>query len=137
MFTNRDLNFFELATSLAKVSNHDQYYLGAAIVKNGSLLATGTNENKSHPLQMKYNVYRNLKGNHHSHHIHAEIASLIKVKNKNLLQNSSIYVSRIGRDKGIKMSRPCKGCMRALKDHGIKDIFYTTESGGYCFERLN
>lgn len=33
------------------------------------------------------------------------------------------------------MARPCLSCMAAIKDIGIKDIYYTTNDG-YSYERL-
>ena len=33
------------------------------------------------------------------------------------------------------MARPCPSCMAAIKDLGIKNIYYTTNDG-YSYERL-
>jgi hypothetical protein len=32
------------------------------------------------------------------------------------------------------MSRPCAACMRAMRDRGIRDFYYTTDAG-YAHER--
>ena len=33
------------------------------------------------------------------------------------------------------MARPCPSCMAAIRDLGIRDIYYTTNDG-YVYERL-
>ena len=46
----------------------------------------------------------------------------------------SIFVYRESCGK-TRMCRPCPSCMKALKDRGIKHIYYTSENG-YNYERL-
>lgn len=136
MFTAKDINFFNLATAFARISSHREYLIGAVLVKNGNVLSSATNIHKSHPVQRKYNAFRNMDGSdNHTHELHAEINCMLKVKNKQLLKNSSIYVSRIGKDDVIRIAKPCKACQAALKDYGIKDLYYTT-TNSFTYERL-
>jgi deoxycytidylate deaminase len=132
MFNSRDMDYFEAARALAKVSPHHKAQLGAVIVKDRDLVSAATNVHKSHPMQMRYNVYRNMQGDNHHHHLHAEMHAIIRTQNKKQLRGASIYVSRVCMDRDRGMARPCKACMRAIKDHGIKKIYYTTEDGYGC-----
>ena len=40
-----------------------------------------------------------------------------------------LYIYRKRNDKPYGMSRPCPSCMAAIKDLGIKHIYYTTNEG--------
>jgi tRNA(Arg) A34 adenosine deaminase TadA len=46
-----------------------------------------------------------------------------------------LYVYRIRKTKEFGMARPCPSCMQAIKDFGIRTIFYTTDDG-YAEEHL-
>ena len=46
-----------------------------------------------------------------------------------------LYVYRIRKDQPYGLSRPCPSCMAAIRDIGIKDIYYTTDNG-YAYERM-
>ena len=131
-FTKRDLQYFELAKNVARLSNY-KVKIGAIIVENGDIIATSFNGAKTHPMQMKYNAYRdfNNASKFTEHIIHAELGALIKIK-RIKLKNASIYVNRTS-SKEFSKCRPCKGCQQALRDYGVKDIYYTTDDG-YSYE---
>lgn len=42
---------------------------------------------------------------------------------------------RIRKDQPFGLARPCSSCMAAIRDLGIRDIYYTTNDG-YAYERL-
>ncbi len=42
-----------------------------------------------------------------------------------------IYISYTN---GLGMARPCPACMAAIKELGIKNIYYTTDNG-YAYEK--
>ena len=47
-----------------------------------------------------------------------------------------VYVApRTRFDKEFGMCRPCSSCMAAIKDLGIKHIYYTTDYG-FCYEKI-
>lgn len=135
MFSKRDIQYFDVATALAKVSTHHKAKLGAVIVQDREVVSTATNVAKSHPMQMKYNKLRNMEGDNHRHFIHAELNAIIKTTDKRKLKGASIYVSRICKSKEFGMARPCAACLQAIIDHGINHIFYTTDLG-YAQEEL-
>ena len=129
MLSKRDMQYFAVATALAKVSTHHKAKLGAAIVSDREVISTATNVAKSHPIQRKYNYFRNMEGDNHQHFLHAEINAIIRVQDKRRLKGASIYVGRVCKDRVFAMARPCPACMKAIVDFGIKNIFYTTELG--------
>ena len=45
------------------------------------------------------------------------------------------YIYGIRKDQPCGMADPCPSCMAAIRDLGIRDIYYTTNDG-YVYERL-
>lgn len=94
----------------------------AAIVHKKRVVSTGTNRKKTHPLMLEYG--RNDK----SIFLHAEIDAIVKAINMHgveFLKDCSLYVLRISKDEKLMPSKPCKGCQRAIKAFGIKNVYYT------------
>lgn len=118
----------EVARSASQLSTHQNFKIGAVIAHGTSILATGVNQEKSHPLQKRYNRARGTRASEWSY-LHAELAALLKVKDKSLLVGATIYVSRSFKAGGNALARPCEACMDAIIDRGIKSIVYTTEYG--------
>ena len=126
---------FDLAKAAMYLSTFPKVKIGAAIIdRSGDVAAVGTNKQKSHTRQAKYDVHRNMDAEDVPHWTHAEMDALIKAKRQNL-QDASIYVYRENKKNELAMCRPCKACMAALTDAGIKKIFYTTEYG-LVFEEI-
>ena len=126
---------FDLARAAAKLSTFPKVQIGAAIIdKFGDIVSVGLNKQKSHPRQMQYDVHRPIDTQDIPHFLHAEMDALIKAKRTDLV-DASIYVYRENRANGFAMCRPCKACSAALKDAGIKKIFYTTELG-FAYEEF-
>lgn len=123
-----------IADAVSKTSDFTRYHLGAVIANGAEILAAACNQMKSHPLQKKYNRVRGEVAINWTH-LHAEIAALNKVKNKKLLNGATIYISRKTKHGQSALARPCKGCMQALNDYGVKKIVYTTDDG-YAVEVL-
>jgi len=99
---------------------------GAILAKRGHLCTYGWNKNKTHPAAVVY----------YSKCIHAELAAIIQLDNKDL-SGLDIYVARIMRSKGepLGMSRPCRVCMRMLTMAGIRRIYFTNKQGEWAMEK--
>lgn len=41
----------------------------------------------------------------------------------------NVFVYRVKKDGGKGMARPCKACEAMLKNMGIKEIYYSTDTG--------
>lgn len=137
MITNRDLQYFDVANSVARLSNHYKTHVGSVLVNGSDILAVGFNTVKSHPIQMKYNRFRNMKNvSGHLHHLHSEIATLIKVKDKKKLKGASLYTVRVKKDNTYGISKPCNACMAyILRETPLRNCFYSTETG-IAYEKL-
>ena len=55
MITNADLKHLKLAEIVSTYSDYDRIHIGACIIKKRQVISTGYNQNKTHPIQEKYN----------------------------------------------------------------------------------
>ena len=105
--------------------------MGAKIYNKKICIADGTNSNKSHPLQVKYNRENNLDYKIRNY-LHAEMQAIVRCSKTGITDFSdcTIYIARlINSGNGIGLARPCKACRAAIKELGIKRIVYTTYDG--------
>ena len=134
----RDYRYFELARQEALRSDFERFHLGCIIVYKGHIIGRGSNSDKTHPLQKKYNKERDFNrggAKPVKHSVHAEIAALSSVPYP--LQESvdwskvKVYTFRIAPGKKLHqgLSRPCKACLAAIRDRGIYKIYYSTSDG--------
>lgn len=106
-------SLFRLARNVSKLSPHRKYKIGAVLVINGKPISVGHNQSKTHPQAL----YTGL---------HAEIQAL-KASGKSKLKGSIVFVYRNRKDGSLAIARPCKNCMKELKEFGVKRIFYTCD----------
>ena len=134
----KDYNFFDIAKAASKSSDYGSCKIGAVIVNKKEIVSLGCNIKKTHPIQKRLNTLRYADWDTISpklhHFLHAEINAIIHSDNRDL-SKMSIYVYRETQDGHLAMSRPCKACMQALRNKGIKKIYYTTYDG-FCEENL-
>lgn len=124
-FTNKEKRFFNMAENMAQLSTYKRYKVGCVIVYHNKVISTGCNKDISHPLQKKYDLYRNIPDKY-SHKIHAEVDAIKRIINLDIDWNKvSIYVYRKMRCKPYGISRPCNSCMKLIKDIGIHKVYYT------------
>lgn len=135
MFRRIDYKFFNKAKQIATISDYPKIHVGCVAVFQNQIIAIGYNCNKTHPLQMFYNKYR-IRSNLILPKLHAEMSCINQLKNLHInFSKVKLYIYRIGNDKEFRMARPCPACMAAIKDLGIRDIYYTTDDG-YVYERI-
>lgn len=70
--------------------------------------------------------------NHEIWHAEEELASGYW----SALPGNRVLVIRIRRDGRLGKSRPCKKCLRMLKDNYVKAVYYSDENGDILEERL-
>lgn len=135
-------HFFELArreSYKATYRGFSEVKLGCIVTYHGTILARGSNSNKSHTVQSKYNIlrYDDKKLNkYYNPAIHAEIQALNKIKYLDIdFSKVEVYVYREFKNGGTAMARPCVSCMEFIKSLGIKNIYYTTPDG-FAYERI-
>lgn len=85
---------------------------GCVILKGNTIIGEGYNRWTEHM--------------EHSFSLHSEVVAISSVKNKSkgYLNDSVMIVVRIGHE-GLKLSKPCVGCRKAIEKVGIGKIFYS------------
>lgn len=137
--TKTDIKYFEKAKNIALISDYDKIHIGCVAVYHGNIIGIGCNTNKTHPMQKYYNRFREDEETdniHFYHKLHAEINCLSQLKNLDInFSKVKLYIYRIRKDRPHGMCRPCPSCMAAIKDMGIRHIYYTTDDG-FAYERI-
>lgn len=136
-----DSHLFKLARECsfkADYSGCGRARIGAIISYKGTVLAKGFNTDRTHTYQAKYNKwrYKDTGNRYLPCKLHAEAMALNKVKYLDIdFSKVHIYVYRELRNGELGMARPCRACMAAIKQMGIKNVHYTTDSG-FAQERM-
>jgi len=137
MIRKSDYKYFTKARQIAMVSDYANIHVGCVAVYQGSIIGIGCNCNKTHPSQKYYNKFR-CKSNKVEllPKLHAEINCINSIKHLDIkFHKVKIYTYRIRKDQPFGLSRPCPSCMAAIRDLGIRNIYYTTNYG-YTHERI-
>lgn len=136
--TKREESLFNIAKEVSTFSDFAGPHIGAVVVCGKTILSTGYNSNKTRPLQHKYNIYRHFQDYQTSIALgHAEINALSRLIGKEIdWERVSIFVYRELKSGEKACSRPCRACLKLIKDLGIKNIYYTDEYGNYCKEKV-
>ena len=104
--------------------------VGAILLYKNKIVQQAYNmDTKTHPLQARL---ADMVGLSEKIYLHAEIAALVKNKHK----CDTIVVARLGGHKHneLRNAKPCKICQLAIKEAGIRNIYYTTETGFHLFK---
>lgn len=135
--TNREKRMFNIAKEISFLSDFKGPHIGAIVVEGKNILSTGFNSKKTRTLQYYYNVYRHFDDYANAVPMgHAEINALSPLVGKEInWKNVSVFIYREFKNGGKACCRPCKACMKLIKDLGIKNIYFVDESGNYCHER--
>ena len=139
MLRTSDYRYFNKARNVAAISaqksNFKNIQAGCVVVYLVQVIGLGCNCNKTHPTQQYYNQYRK-RSDSLLPKLHAEISCLNQIKHLNInFSKVKLYIYRIRKDQPFGMARPCPSCMAAIRDLGIRYIYYTTNDGYVC-ERL-
>lgn len=135
MFSNSDYKYFNKAHQIATISDYKKTHVGCVAVYQGQVIGLGCNCNKTHPIQKKYNRYRK-PSDSMLPKLHAEINCLNQIKHMGInFSKVKLYIYRIRKDQPFGMARPCSSCMAAIRDLGVRNIYYTTNDG-YAHEKL-
>ena len=135
MLREVDYRYFNKAKYTASISDYHKTHIGCVAVYQGQIIGLGCNCNKTQPTQKYYNRYRK-PSDSMLPKLHAEINCLNQIKHLDInFSKVKLYIYRIRKDQPFGMSRPCPSCMAAIKDLGIRDIYYTSNDG-YVHERL-
>ena len=115
---------YMLAKEAATKSDFGRCCVGAVAIYHNKLLAVGWNSHKTSSLQARYNKERGFDGYAADSKIHAEMMVINKIKYLDIdFSQVRIFVWR-GQNTPM-LSKPCKACEKAIRDLGIKRVFYT------------
>lgn len=123
--------YFKLARNASTFSTFHKQKLGAIIVYKNQILSVGWNMEKTMPMQKKYNSLRNFDVDIYPNRAHAEMVALnrlIKTHGKDIDYSKCaifVYRNKLGK-RGL--ARPCPACEAALRDVGIRNVYYTGEN---------
>lgn len=126
MINESDIRYLKLAEVMSAYSDYHRIHIGAVVVKKHSVISTGCNKNRSHPIQRDYNMLAGMEYRIKCR-LHAEIDALIKAGDD--AKGATLYVFRRRKDNLLGMCKPCDACMKYAKDKGIKRIVYTVDNG--------
>jgi len=145
-FTNFDKRMFQAACAEAEKSDYERFHIGCIITYKNKIIGAGHNSNKSHPMQRKYNRrYRKFnctEGQYIHDSVHAEIAAINSISYATGIQvdwsRVKVFVYRIcnGKEFGYGNAKPCPACTQAIRDLGIKSVYFTDDDG-YAYLELN
>lgn len=135
MISTVDYKFFNKAKQASEISDFPKVHVGCVAVYKGRIIGIACNCTKTHPVQKYYNRYRE-DGEEFSPKLHAEINCLNSIKHMNIQFNKvKLYIYRPMISRKTGLSRPCASCMAAIKNLGIKHIYYTTDTG-FAYEKI-
>lgn len=108
------------------------------LIYKGKIVNFGVNSSKTSPLQFKYRNKTDLKFiENFLDKEHAEINCLRRTYFGDFDMKKVEFVIISKRSNGdYRLARPCCTCMTALKDYGIKKIWYTTNSNTIEMEEI-
>lgn len=96
--------------------------VGCIIFDKKRILSSGFNEMRNH--KKLHPRFQSWKGS-----VHAEVNTILKAKTD--LSNSCLIVVRINRKNELRLSKPCRDCMKYIEYVGIKKIFYSISTYPY------
>lgn len=121
---NFDFKVFCLLQQLTREKlSKEKYRLASALTLKKRIVCIRFNQKKTDPFQAKFG-----KSKHHIY-LHAEIATIKKFLSLYPIEDltkSTLYVFRYKKSNGWGLSKPCKGCQKAIIAFGVKKVIYST-----------
>ena len=118
--------YLRCAKKVSLLSDNKKTRVGCVVVYKNKIISVGHNyENKTNPLQKKYNELRGYNPNDSisRNTLHAEIDALLSIEqNIENYNKIHLFIVRSKRDESNGIARPCPACMGLIKKMGIKNI---------------
>lgn len=117
--------YFKAAKAMSELSEFKQYHIGAVAVCGHKIISSGSNSNKTNPVQKRFNKHRFDAETRHT--IHAELACLLPLLNRKDINFSdvSLYIYREHKSGDLALAKPCASCEALIRSLGIRNIYYT------------
>lgn len=116
-----------LTIKTAFTSTYMSYRHGSVICAGGRVIAKGVNVR----LPIQHN-----SGPGGKYSVHAEEATIKKLKHRQDVAGAEIYVARVNKAGDVRNSRPCPDCMAKIKSVGIKTVYYSMTDNEWGMVRL-
>lgn len=136
----RDLYYFKKAYEISCLSDFPRVHIGCIAVYKKDIIGIGYNTRKTSPIQSKYNtlgkrILLSNNGKPVNEFLHAEIACLNMIRNMDIdFSKVRLYISRKNCWNELACCRPCAACEYAIKELGIKSVYYTDDINKYVRE---
>ena len=123
MMRKIDYKYFSKAKQIAQVSDFPKVHIGCIAVYQNRIVGIGCNTYRIDDAD--YNSSESLLPK-----LHAEINCLNQLKHLDInFSKVKLYIYRTRKDIECGMARPCASCMQAIKDLGMREIYYTNNDG--------
>ncbi len=118
---------FSILEKVTDFSDHPQHSMACAITIRNRIISFGYNRLKTDPFQARFGK------NSDSIYLHAEIHAIknaLRRVSVDDLRRADLFVMRVmtGKNKW-GMAKPCTGCMRAIAEFNIKNVWFTNQDG--------
>lgn len=136
----RDLYYFKKAYEISCLSDFPRVHIGCIAVYKKDIIGIGYNTRKTSPIQSKYNtlgkrILLSNNGKPVNEYLHAEIDCLNMIRNMDVdFSKVRLYISRKNCWNELACCRPCIACEYAIKELGIKSVYYTDDINKYVRE---
>ena len=120
-YRGRNARYFNLARKVALCSEQSDYKHGAVLVKGGSVINTSCNKNRLVSFGARFCTEHDGVAT-----LHAELGAVLGI-DRSITEGASLYVARVGKDNGFRLSKPCAMCHQAMKHVGIKRVYWTID----------
>ena len=68
-------------------------------------------------------------------HGRIELGAILGI-DRNITEGASLYVARVGKDYGFRLSKPCAMCTAAMEHVGIKRVYWTIDNHNCAMGKL-
>lgn len=116
LITSSDIRWLNRALTQAEQAPHEQWRVGAVLVRGGRLLSVGFNRYRNDPSQV------DLAGV--SYH-----AEAVAIRKAGFTEGATLYVARVTRSGDLGSAKPCARCQRLIAHHGVHTVVWTTPDG--------
>jgi len=121
-YRGRNARYFNIARKTALCSAQTDYKHGAVLVKGGSVINTSCNKNRLVSFGSRFCTEHDGIAT-----LHAELGAILGL-DRTVTEGATLYVARIGKDGGYRLSKPCSMCTAAMQHVGIKRVFWSIDN---------
>jgi len=130
VYRGRNSRYFNVARKAALCSEQSDYKHGAVVVKGGSVINTSCNKNRLASFGSRF-----CKEHDGIPTLHAELGAILGLE-RSVTEGATLYVARVGKDGGFRLSKPCSMCTAAMKHVGIKRVYWTINNASCAMGKL-